>query len=252
MRLLPALLSALLVSATLTSQIAHACGGYSDIKPRPRVLAMSNHGVVDSERWSHRSFIVLEQTAQIDDKTRWEMIAPGTFDPTSIITLAPLATPLEVTLVGPAGARVVKTDKQVVLGRSWDIGWDKARIALEVPTDEKHQFSIAIVGRASDATWHELDYKTAPASVRWSLGKLVADAESVALRTTQDTGFDIVEYFVNGNAQFVVRQGGTAIESASGSPLGMVTTKGRTFVVFSVDHQIGLLELPAAAATTKV
>ena len=248
MRLLPSLLSALLVSATVTSQVAFACGGYSDFKPAPRVLALSNHGVLKHDRWSHRSFIVLEDAAQVDDKSRWEMLAPGTYDPASIISLAPLATPLEVTLVGASGTRVVKTDKQVVLGQTWHIGWGQARVALEVPTGEKDQFSIAIVGRAADATWHELDYKNAPASVTWSVGKLFPGAESVALRTTPDVGFDIVELYSNGNAQIVVRQGDTVIDSAIGRSLGIVTTKGRTFVVYSTDHQIGLRELPAAPA----
>jgi len=254
MRLLPALLATLLASTTVI-QTAAACGGYVEINPAPRVLAVSTHSMMIKDRWGERAFIVLEQSAHIEGNAKWQALAPGTYDGTQIMTLAPLAKPIEATLVGPSGTRVVKTDKQVALGRSWQIGWDQRRVALEVPLEDKDQFSIAIAGRAADATWHALDYSEAPASTKWWLAKLGVKPDGyVGLRAIDGTQLEVVEYSTASTTQFVVRQNDNTIGAAQGSALGAVTTGGRTFLVYSINHQIGLLELPAAsvpAATTR-
>lgn len=249
MRLLPALLATLLASTTVI-QTAAACGGGDFRPPQPRVLAVSTHGMMIRDHWGSRSFIVLEQPLKVlGDGGTWKALAPGTYDGTQIKTLAALPSALEVTLVGASGTRVVKTAKQVGLSRSWQIGWDQQRVALEVPVRDEDQFSIAIVGRATDAKWHELSYSEAPASTKWWLGKRrVGDTSYVGLRTMQGSSAEIIQFDLGGTSQFVVRDGDAELGAAVGQPLGIVTTGGRSFVAFSANHQVGLLELPASAA----
>jgi hypothetical protein len=214
MRFLPHLFAAVLATTTLSAQVASACGGYVARNPAPRVLAVSSHSVPTSKaqrRWINRTFVVLEQSIDADDAA-WQWLAPYTYDTTHILTMARLATPMEVTLVGPGGARVVKTDKQVALSRDWHIGHDQKRVALEVPVGQRDRFEIAIAGRVTDAKWHELGDGSVSAATQW--------------RLTGQLGL-----------------------AADATPLGALTAAGRTYVVYSLNHQLGLLEVPATVLT---
>jgi hypothetical protein len=202
MRFLPHLLAALLATTTLTTSIAAACGGYVEINPAPRVLAVSTHHLnpgAPRKRNVDRAFVVLGASSNDVGEGDWNFIAPRTFDTTQLAMLSPLATATELTLVGPSGTRVVKATQQVALRRGWTA--DKTQLALEVPVKAGEQFVIAIPGRVTDARWHE---------------------------------------------NHIVRQATTQIgASVKSVQLGSVSTKGRTFAVFSTDGQLSLVELPA-------
>jgi hypothetical protein len=245
--LLTAAVAATLTTATMAPQIAAACGGYVRTNPAPRMLQVSSHRVLAGERWKQRAFVVLEQAFDGSDAT-WNMLAPGTFDNTRLVQLPALAAPLEITLVGPSGVRFVKTDKQVALADAFTIGWREKRIAVEVPISEKDQFSIAIVGRAKDARWHDADYREAPASAAWWLGKRgTTNPDFIGLRTLEGTDAEAVEFHQAGSSHFVIRRGDLEVTRAQGSVIGAVTTNGRTFVLYTVNHQLATLELPATA-----
>jgi hypothetical protein len=249
MRFLPHLLAAVLATTTVSTSIADACGGYVRVDPAPRVLAVSTHTSFNGARSTSRAFVVLEQPVQLDAKTPWQLVAPRSYDNTQIFTMSPLANPMEVTLVGPSGARVIKTAKQVALKGSWQIGWDKTRIALEAPVKQGERFAIAIAGRAADATWGEIEYHEGTAATTWWLGQQgIKDPQYVGLRTIKGMAFDIVEYSQGDTTHFVVRDGDRTVGlAANGRVLGSVTTNGRSFLVFDTDGQIRLLELPKAS-----
>jgi hypothetical protein len=251
MRFLPHLLAAVLTTTTLLPQIAAACGGpYADYNPAPRVLAVSSHSVPaknDGQHWIRRAFVVLEKSIDADDKA-WQWLAPYTYDPTHILTMSRLETPMEVTLVGPRGARVVKADRQVALSRDWHIGHDQKRLALEVPIGEHDQFAVAIAGRATDARWHEIgDRKHSAATVWWLQKQGIKNAEYVRVQHIAGLTLDFVEYYADGLTHIIARDGDRQVGLAADANLrGAVTTAGRTFAVFmSKQGQIGLLELPA-------
>lgn len=251
MRFLPPLLAALLATTTITTSVAFACGDPRPVDPAPRVLAVSTHGFVGThERWTHRAFVVLEKSIDADDSA-WKWLAPATYDATHILMMSRLATPMELTLVGPSGTRVVKADKQVALSRTWGIGVGQKRLALEVPVGNRDRFSVAIAGRATDATWRELgDSQESAAATWWLQQQGITNPQYVRVQTIAGTAFELVEYYKDGMAHVVARGGDRELGlAADASPLGAVTTAGRTFVVFSMTGQIGLLELPA---TTKV
>lgn len=251
MRFLPHLLAAVLATTTLSTSIADACGGYVRVDPAPRVLAVSSHGLRQSERWTQRAFVVLEQTIKPEGNKHWNLLAPGTYDSTQIMALSRLATPMEVTLVGPSGARVVKTDKQFALTHVLYFAWDQTRVGLEVPLKADERFTVAIAGRATDATWGEIEYHEGTAATRWWLERQgIKDAQHVGLRTIKSMSFDIVEYSQGDTTHFAVRDGDRTVGlAANGRVLGSVTTKGRSFIVFDTDGQIGLLELPKVSSS---
>ncbi|HEY5920980.1 MAG TPA: hypothetical protein VIV11_04885 [Kofleriaceae bacterium] len=249
MRLISSLLVATLAATTLTTSIAAACGGYVRVDPAPRVLTVSTHGVNANGKWTQRSFVVLEQKLELADDAKWRMLAPRTYDATRILMLARLAKPMEVTLVGPSGARVVQTDKQVALTQSWHIGLDETRPALEVPVGDSDRFEIAIAGRALDAKWRELDYVHAQAAAaKWLTARGINDADYPTLAKLKNTELEIVSFSKDGVSQLMVRQGNVFVTGMAGAAVGAVTTKGRTFLVVKRDAQLATLELPAATA----
>jgi len=245
MRLISTLLVATLAATTLTTSIAAACGGYVHVDPAPRVLAVSTHGLSANGRWTSRSFVVLEQEMKRNDDDKWRPLAPRSYDATQIMTLAQLSSPIELTLVGPSGVRVVKTNKQVALSRSWHIGFDKTRVALEVPFKTNDQFTIAIAGRATDAKWRELDYAESPATLAWWLGTQgIKNAEYPTLATVQGTDLEVIGFSQDGKSTLVVRQGDALLGSSMGHAIGAVTTNGRSYLVVSTEGFVGTLELP--------
>jgi hypothetical protein len=247
MRLISSLLVATLAATTLTTSIAAACGGYGErVAPEPYVLAVTTHGLMQKGKWTHRAFVVLAENVELEAGA-WKQLAPGTFDSTRIASVAARTSPLEVTLVGPAGTRVVKTAKQVALSHSWKIGRDQSRLALEIPSITDDQFTIAIVGRATDAMWQELPYEQATADATWWLTKQGhTKPEYVAVRKIA-TDLDVIEYHLDGESRFSVRHGDSEVGVGVGATLGAFTTKGRSFLAINDKGQLGTLELPTRA-----
>ena len=147
------LLVALTLSAVTPSRDAEACGNY---RPEPEVFRLSSHvivgkGVPDAQR--RRTFVLLPRRAAPEDGLAWQKLAPQSFDATQIADGPVLASPVTVTLVGPAGTKVVASTKQVFLSRSWE--FERPIAALEVPAVEG--FAIAIEGNHPNAKWTELE-----------------------------------------------------------------------------------------------
>jgi hypothetical protein len=232
MRFLPVLLAAVLVTTTVTTQIASACGG--DFGLPPQVLAVSQHIVHPTrarERSGDRAFVVLGAPIKDDGKSAWSFVAPRTFDTMQFLPLPPRLVPMEVTLVGSNGARVVKTDKQVALRNGWQ---DKQpRLALEVSVHDGESIGFAIIGNASDAKWSQLAAGKASVLTSWWLGRQgVSDIESVALSSVAGSGFEVVQYSSNDKTQFMVREKDRSMGvPMRGRVLGAVTTGGRAYLL---------------------
>jgi hypothetical protein len=246
MRLISSVLVTALAATTLSTSIAAACGGYVDVDPAPYTLSVTTHGLMENGKWTQRGFVVLEQQVELEAKA-WKQLAPGTFDGTRIAFVAPREKPLELTLLGPSGTRVITTAKQVALSHSWKIGTDQSRLALEIPAIKDAQFTIAIIGRATDAKWQELPYEQGTLATSWWLAKHgVKDAEYVSMRRIS-VDLDVVEYSKDGASGFSVRQGDEEVGVGVGVVQGAFTTKGRAFLSVRRNGQLGTVELPATA-----
>src|SRR5262245_55995934 len=106
MRFATALVAVSLATVTLTSEIANPCRG-GEFRPRPQVMMVTTHGFIKNHKWQRRAFVVLDEVANTDGKLKWVWLGPGTYDSTEVAELAPLDTPVEFTLAGPTGTRVV-------------------------------------------------------------------------------------------------------------------------------------------------
>ena len=188
MRLLSALFVSLLSATTLAPQIADACGGpYSHVEPAPQMVLVSKDGA--------HSFVTLDA--------------------------AQAANPIELTLVGPSGVRIVKASKQIAASPK------QRRLAIDVP--KRDRFVIAIPGNV-EAKWTGIDrnYYTGSMKVR-------------------GTDLQIVHESRDGHAFLTVRQNGRDVGYSSGEALGVVQIKGRAFLVSQTKGYVSALELPKLA-----
>jgi hypothetical protein len=251
MRLLTTLAAALALSTSLTAtttRSADACGGRYE-PPAPRMLLVSSHGIHHGPRWSTRAFAVLETGVELGANPKWQPLAPMTYDATRILPLSRLAKPMELTLVGSSGTRVVKTDKQHALSQDFHIGFDQTRAALELPVKRNERFTIALAGRVDDAKWFELAFQQGTAAEDWWLAQQgYENVESVSVQPIAGTELQVVVFYVDGKPGFAARQGDQLIGGSSGQPLGVVSTGGRMFVVANFAHQIRGIELQPVTA----
>jgi hypothetical protein len=161
MRFATCLVAALLSSATLTTQIAAACGGYESVRRAPAVMTLTTHiGYPGSDTTAptrtRRSFAITSASVDVAPGTNWERVAPHSYDATDFITLAPGAA-RTMTLVGPSGARVIRTDARVAL-RDAMFKPDSKFEAFELSIAQDEAFEIALAGRHTDAVWHKVTF----------------------------------------------------------------------------------------------
>ena len=225
MRLLNAFLASVLAGATLAPQISDACCGPYAYNPAPRMLMVSSHSAqAKGNKWTNRSFVVLEQSFDAQANGEWIQLAPMSFDRAQVMALPALETPMELTLVGPAGTRTVKAKKQFALTGDFKIGHQQKRLVLELDTPAS-SFAIALVGKV-DAKWTELDFQDGKTSIK-------------------GTDMQIVEEYRDGYTSVTVRQNGRDIAYGSGDAIGVVEVKGRTFLVTNSRGYLGTVQLPA-------
>jgi len=161
MRFATCFLAALLATATLTTQIAAACGGsYETARRAPQVMLLSSHyvyGQTASEvpSTARRSFALTRTRLDVGADAPWERLAPMSYDNTEILALHELSTPMTVTLVGESGTRVVRSDSRVALKNAMFIS-DSEFEGVEIPLSNEDRFDIVLAGSHCDAVWHDM------------------------------------------------------------------------------------------------
>lgn len=225
-----ALLAALAVS-TLAAQRADACGNYT---PEPRVMRLSTHFLPAATGAKTRSFVLVGPTAA--EGLVWRLLAPRSYDATKIADAAALEQPVALTLLGPTGARVVKSSRQVVLAQSWE--FDGAMSALEVPAQRGARFEIAIEGAHADARWISLDAEaTRPAAATWlaATGVKLRDPRRVSVRRIHGTDFETVSFYPEGSREMVtyLKQGDRNHGRFEGAPVGAIANRGARQLVLA-------------------
>jgi hypothetical protein len=164
-----ALAFAALVPATL--QIAEACGSYEWY---PEVLPVSTHSAKGEKT---ASFVLFEQRldAKAAAKLRWTRLDLMSFDTTATAPAMKDA-PFAMTLVGPAGTKVVKASQLVWVDVAFD--HDGPRLGFRIPEGD---FRIAVRGERTDATWESFT-ETWGEGIKWNEGgglDMVTDGNGV-------------------------------------------------------------------------
>ncbi|MBX3154357.1 MAG: hypothetical protein KF773_00025 [Deltaproteobacteria bacterium] len=211
---------------------AGACGTYA-----PEVMLLSAHlgpaAPGTGTRFTRRTFALLGD--RVPAHLAWSRLSPGTYDGTEIAPGSVYGPRIELTLVGPSGARRVSATDHVYLRRTF--ARDDAQAAVEVPSGD---FRIAIAGRADEhARFLELDgHRDATGDDRLWVSHQRVDAYNayVSISPIRGTAYEAITVAPrNGDARItLLRTGGALANRLDGTVLGGLTTDGDTYVL--VEH----------------
>jgi hypothetical protein len=208
---------------------ARACGW----DPEPHLLAVSSHYV---GRGGHRAFVVLDEGAP--DDIGWKLLAPGTYDGTKIANAPAFDAPIEVTVVGPSGRRVIRSERRVYLWQPWR-GDGKPHAAIEIPLERGDDFTVALAGAysADELAWHAIQMRDG-ADVRdataWLASRKLTPGRNVAVGAVAGTDLEIVTFepSVYDIGHFIVRRGdAAATRQHRGYPRGVLDVYDSRFAV---------------------
>jgi hypothetical protein len=196
-----------LVPATL--QTAEACGGGYGTGPawntwRPTVRTVSRHSMKGEKT---ASFILLDKRlpAKAAAKMRFTQLDPMSFDTTATAPGEKLAKPMMLTLVGPAGTKVIKATQFTWVDVAFEHDGPRAGIRIE------GDYRIALDGELPDATWEELSQM---------------HGSTVTVSTV--AGTQLVSAHGSGSTAI-----GNTRRTLDGSPVGVVHVGGTPFVVMA-------------------
>jgi hypothetical protein len=231
MRFATCLVAALLSTATLTTQIAAASGGsYESLRAAPQVMSVSMHYVYGTpgaeDSTTRRAFVITQRRSDLEKQQEgWTMIAPRSYDATSLISLSPLRRSTAVTLIGPSGTRVVRTSSRVVLRDAFfRFGTLEA---LEVPATVDDQIEIALAGSHADAVWHAMR------------GSYTLTSKII------DTDLSVTMAYEDGAPRATLHAGTRNIGTFEGYPQGAIDVGGARY--FVMQRQDGIAyTVPAA------
>lgn len=233
------LIAALAVSSIPGLDNADACGFVP-----PHVMLLSSHsGHVHGTAWGTRTFAVLGEAVPAD--VRWQPLVPGTYDSSQIANERLLDKPRVLTLVGPAGTRVVSTAQQAVLSPAW--GFRTPSTVLEVDTGAKssERFAVALDGSHPKATWTALEtVQTSSADVAWvaAHGVKPRDAAHVIVHRVPGADADAITVMADDSVEMttLVRRGDQLVERLDGSAFGSLREHGQSYVIAVHDSAIAM------------
>jgi hypothetical protein len=224
------LIAALSLSALSPSRDAEACGGYT---PEPRVLRLSTHRFPSFDKNARdRSFAVFGDTTP-PAKLEWTLLVPMSYDSTQIANDMQRARTVTLTLLGPAGTRVVSSKKHVFLASTFD--FEGKANALDI--GNARGFSIALEGVHPNATWSTLEHvmyrKTNLDTWVTALGASPSQAGSINLSRVKGTPFETVSLYVKDSPTMVtfLKHGDRNLGRYAGTPIGAFTNNGITQLV---------------------
>ncbi|HEU0037611.1 MAG TPA: hypothetical protein VFQ53_43670 [Kofleriaceae bacterium] len=216
------------LAALVTARPADACGGYVRF---PQPMLVTTH-FVPARDGSDRTRMFILSRELAPPHLVWRQLAPMSYDSTQIADREPLDRAYKLTLVGPAGTRVVTAQRRAYL-KTYRSG---PMAALEIdpdPVATRWDFRIALAGDQSSTTWLEATRGAADASdVRWLQAQSVRGMapKDLAVSTVKTTRL-VTFYQRDGKPTTLVRSGERAIARAPGYAIGAIETGGMTFVL---------------------
>ncbi len=225
--LAPLLAPVLATLAIATLRPADACGPYGS---EPKLMRLTGH----HGREASRSFVLLDQPVPNADKLAWKQLAPGTYDPAAVVDTADLERPMDMTLIGPSGTRVVSSKERVFLSRTFVS--NEPSVALEISAP-KGQFAIAMAGKHTDAAWIRLDreHQGSATDLSWVKAQGIdpLSPEYIYVSKLEGTDLEIITVPQNGGRTTFVRSEGALYTRFEGTAMGAMTTRGQLYLVAS-------------------
>jgi len=205
------------LAALLPTTDTRACGPVA-----PSVLALASHG---SDHGS-RGFIRLDLA--VPANVTWQPLWRMSYDNTQIAPAPRRETPMQLTLVGNAGVRAVKTANQVFLREAW--GHTTPTVALDLGNTDG--FQIAVEGEHDGLGWAGLEYKASdtPIPQAWLDAQGIA-ANRYSAATLAGTTMQVVIAYGDHESRTILRDGDRVVAQATGNPLGVLTADGMRYLV---------------------
>jgi hypothetical protein len=228
MRSLASFAAVAAVASTIsTDPAADACGP----PPVPHLLRVSSHVVLhesyDAFGRTH-SFVLFDELAPAD--AAWRQLAPRSFDTTQIADAPKLDRPLEFTLLGPWGQRVVTTNRRVYLKP--ELSGDRtAHVAVEIDAVDRNEVVAAIAGRPSHLVWRTLGKQPQHdiEAVAW-LADHGVRVKYAHVETIADDDTQLVTYYDDGS-RFAIRRGNANLGVHPGVVRGELVSWGQRLLV---------------------
>ena len=154
------------------------------------------------------------------------------YDSSRIAPAPELATPIQLTLLGPSGTRVVTATQQVYFDDAWDLDQRGGHRALEIKTDRMERFDVAIEGRARGVSWRGMTAvsKADGEAKDWLAAHGRSDIRYVSVQTIAGTSTQIVTWF-DTDVHFAVRDSGFDRGDRDGLAIGELDMDGRRLIV---------------------
>lgn len=209
------------VLASLAARPADACGPYGFT---PRLMRVSTHFADGGTR----AFVITHE--QVADNQPWVLLAPRSYDNASVVDVANPETPIDVTLVGPAGTKIVSSRERVYLSRTFVSR--APSVAFEIRA-QRGEFAIAMGGRHSDATWIKfVDERDATAAdLAWVKARGVT-ADRAYVKKLDGTELEAVTVIpTSGEMVTFMRRGALVYGQFEGAVMGGIEATGDRFVV---------------------
>ncbi|MDX2091629.1 MAG: hypothetical protein SFX73_27460 [Kofleriaceae bacterium] len=218
--------AALALTSLVAQPVADACGGsYDSFRPRikkraPALFLVAPH--------AGSTFVLLNQP--VDEKAHtWRRLERRSYDDTMVAPAPMLASPVEITLVGPGGTKIVSARKQVLVKEAFLHGREPT-VAMYVPAGE---FRIAVLGAHAGYAWHELELVETART-----GTKKRHAETELLTTFNET---------TRTYETQVKQRGWWAGSGAGIALGVITADGIRYAVLQDGAALTTISLGATA-----
>jgi len=201
---------------------ADACGSYV---PTPRVLQLAQPYAPGEP-----TFVLTGEVPT--GKVAWTRLAPHSYDSTEVADAPDLAQPMEITLLGPAGAKVVSSKHRSFIQHSFERY--SASAALEIEA-KRGEFAIALAGRHAGAVWlaAEREHDGTRADRAWAIaaGAKPLSNTNVYVSKIHGSNLELVSVIDNDGVLTIVRSGTTAAGSLRGYAMGIVSERGSEFIV---------------------
>lgn len=233
------LLAPVLASFVLSSAPAEACGPYT---PEPTLFKLSTHAVRSGTRLvttTTRTFVLTDTIDRAQaDRLAWQPLAPGTYDYARMALAPDLAQPIDLTLIGPGGTKVVSSKRRAFLDRTFAELQPSSALEVEV---ERGKFAFAIAGRHARAKWISLDDRgTTAADLAWveKQGVTVIDPQYVQVAKLAGTHLVTISVLTKDGMVTMVRSGHALYAQFAGTTRGAVEVDGQRFAVAMVDNAV--------------
>jgi hypothetical protein len=230
------LAATLAVTSLVAQPDADACGGSYGPQAPVLFLVSGHHGT--------HNFVLLNQDVDVTAHA-WRILNTDSYDRTSVAAAPVLATPVQLTLLGERGTKVVRTRSQILVQEGLSVD-RKPTVALQVPTNES--FMVATFGNHTDYTWEPIEHvESGLESEAWARSRGLAP-ETVSMNRAGET--ELLSYWnPKTNAyETQVKHRGWSLGTRAGHAIGAITANGIRYAVFANGNVLSTMSVDVATA----